>query len=146
MGPEFFAPPFVTRIPRSGKHRNVSEQTTRDNERLVERMRRCAATFQSIERILDGVAGKRTMSQLITVADECALRDPSLLPPDRLARRSRSGLLCWFCENWAAVSPFVMLRFKIPCRGAAPAPSEQKDDELADGKIHPLSVVALLNH
>jgi hypothetical protein len=118
----------------------------RDNFRLVERMRRCAHVFKMIERILDGGSRKRTMLELIVLADECGRMDPLLPPADRLARRSRAGLLCWFCENWALVAPLLHLQFERPMQDVVPAPLAPKAANLASEPMHPLSLGALLNH
>jgi hypothetical protein len=135
----------VTLIPRSGKRRALSHQTTRDNSRLIERMRRCSEMLKLVEPVLKGPYGKRTMSELLSLADGCTRVDPGLPPADRLARRSRPGLLCWFCENWGAVAPSILVLHEMATRRTAPAPAAPKAGDPAREQIHPLSVAALMN-
>jgi hypothetical protein len=108
-------------------------------------MRRCAPTLKIVERMLDAVAGRQTMPELIALAAECVGRDQSLSPPDRLARRSRAGLLCWFCEKWAAIAPSLTVRFEIPV-SEVPAIVARRETDLVGESAHPLSIAALLNH
>jgi hypothetical protein len=139
------AAPSVVRIPRSGKHRKVAGQTTRDNSRMVERMRRCAQIFKPIERTLDRVFAKRTMAELTVLADDCARMMPFMRRMDRLARRSKPGVVCWFCENWVVISPCLIAQFERSIRNRMQQSIQPNPDNLVDQSID-LSIEALMNH
>jgi hypothetical protein len=143
--------PAVVHIQRTGKRRNVTEQTMRDGVRLGERINRNSASMKCVETFLDRVCGKRTMSDLILIADDCTRSNSSVPSADRLARRNRAGLICWFCENWVLISDFLVARYGQPHYLARTTPivevpkSEVVEHDRQIGE-HPLSLMALLNH
>jgi hypothetical protein len=77
--------------------------------------------FALVERTLDRVCQKQRRSDLIELAEKCVLAVGAAPPIDRLARRHRPGLICWFCENWSAVSPFLLQQCGIAIAGDAAA-------------------------
>lgn len=134
---------MIIRIPRTAKRNTISVQTERDEARINERVRRNAAPLRVIEPLLARICGKPTIAGLIGIADHC-LRETGLpIRLDRLARRSRIALLCWFCENWGQISEPLMKQFSInlPRTGDPPDPPAHPASEAS-----PLSITSLLNH
>jgi hypothetical protein len=138
----------LVQVQRNGKRRLVSEQTQRDSIRLNERMKRNAGRIPVIEFWLEHACGRMTMTNLVALADRCVDALDNSIGLDRLSKRSRSALICWFCENWSVIWPAVLqdqnatttFRPGHPVEISHIQPVHQLDD------IHPLSIVALLNH
>jgi hypothetical protein len=120
----------VIRIQRTGKRRSISEQTQRDSARLNERIRHNAALFPLVEMTLDRVFKKQRRSELIDLAEKCAHVNGAVHPIDRIARRHRPGLICWFCENWSAISAYVLQHSGVT--GLGSTPSDPPQAELTD--------------
>jgi hypothetical protein len=108
-----------------------------------------------VELTLDQFCGRRTMIELLAVAQQCVIALNGTVQIDRLARRSRPALMCWFCENWSVVWEQIyhfygghpqpptanLLDFtQLPRVG----PIARTVDEDID--IGPVSLLTLLNH
>jgi hypothetical protein len=118
-------PPVVVRIPRTGKRMTVSEQTQRDSARILERVRRNEQSMRIIEDVLARVVAKRKKRDLLPLAEECVRASCGRLAIDRLARRNRRALICWFCENWGTVSEFLLQpHLGTVAQGATAAPEK----------------------
>jgi hypothetical protein len=141
--------------PGSTKRRHVSEQTQRDNVRLNDRLRRNTARMTTVEQTLSQFGGRRTMMELLCVAHHCVVALNGAVQIDRLARRSRLALMCWFCENWPVVwehvfhfygaqpqIPVVNFLDRTPVPSVEPILSAVNPDV----DIGPLSILNLLNH
>jgi hypothetical protein len=142
----------VVHIQRTGKRRTVTGQTMRDTVRLRERIQRSALLMKSVESFLSRVCGKRTMPDLMATAEECVRINLLIEPPDRVAKRNRAGLICWFCEHWTVVSALLTAHY-CPAQLFRQLPSladanksvvGEADTQIEDA--HPLSLTALLNH
>jgi hypothetical protein len=131
-------------IQRNGKRRLVSEQTQRDSIRLSERIRRNAGRIRVVESCLEQAYGRMSMSNLASLADRCVNACQNSIALDRLAKRSRPALFCWFCENWSVIWPVLLQQQTGPPQSYAPVQHLEQVPQVDD--IHPLSIVALLNH
>jgi hypothetical protein len=92
-------PRFV--IARVGKRTTLSKQAEKDQVLIVERIRRNQGLMDRITRRLEVISTQK--KDLLVVAHHIgqAIR----VPLDRLAKRSRDCLFCWFCENWGTIEP-----------------------------------------
>jgi hypothetical protein len=126
----------VIRITRTAKVRHpVNErQTAREHERLSKRMRFCGPEIDRVEAVLERAFGRLTMALLQTIAANCTALTNGALRPDRLARRHRPAMICFFCENWPIVS-HLMTQNNLTAR--PPDPDV--------GSADPLSIQSLLN-
>jgi hypothetical protein len=73
-----------------------SAQTARDRERIEMRLKRCHRTGPLIA--MRDLQKGRTMNALLREALTIA-KEKGAERPDRIARRYRLGILCWFCDN-----------------------------------------------
>jgi hypothetical protein len=91
-------------IPRFGKRQALSRQAERDQELIVARVRENRGTLDRVTRELEYLCGESPQKKdLLVIARR--LCNKSGLALDRLAKRSKDCLLCWFCENWATLEP-----------------------------------------
>jgi hypothetical protein len=96
------APLFV--VPRFGKRHTLSEQALKDQDLTADRMRQNAAVLGPVCSRLEYLCGPSPQKKdLLVVARELSV--PCHVSLDRLAKRSRDCLLCWFCEHWQAIEP-----------------------------------------
>jgi hypothetical protein len=102
-------PPLIV-IPRVGKRHTLSKQAQKDQGLTTDRMRQNAAYLDVIRTKLEYLCGPSPQKKdLIVVARE--LCGPCKVSLDRLAKRSRDCLLCWFCEHWSAIE----IQFSAMC-------------------------------
>jgi hypothetical protein len=126
----------IIRIPRTAKVRHPMNQrvTQREQERVNKRLRFCASEIVRVEDALQRAFGRVTMSLLQQVAESCTTLTNGFLKPDRLARRHRPAMLCFFCENWLLICQLIT-QHNLMSRMTQP---EAPDPE-------PVSITALLN-
>jgi hypothetical protein len=94
--------PRVIVIQRVGKRMTLSKQAEKDRVLTSERMRRNEACLGFVRKRLQLFSPNLQKKELDVVAQ--AVPGVSL---DRLAKRSRDCLICWFCENWIAIEPHL---------------------------------------
>lgn len=96
----------VIRIPRSGKRRTLSQQTQKDQELTADRIRLNKERIDSIlEKLVQLCGASPQKKDLLVLARE--IQAESLIRLDRLAKRNRDCLICWFCENWRVISIYI---------------------------------------
>jgi hypothetical protein len=130
----------VVHIPASGTHRPIStsKHARREQETLNERIRLCGDDLRKVETAITRIFGRATMSVLGTIADKCQKVTKGAFKPDRLARRHRQGMLCFFTKHWDFVLPVILSGIgKMPLVD----PITRTDDDMES-----LSISALLNH
>lgn len=88
------------------KFRCVSPQNLKDHDDVVQRIQNIGVKMDLVTAIIESKYGGRiTIEPLLSFA---MLMTKKLgLNLDRLAKRNRSALLCWFAENWSAISPYI---------------------------------------
>jgi hypothetical protein len=92
----------VVVIPRFGKRQTLSKQAERDQELIVARVRENRAALHRVTKELEYLCGESPQKKdLLVIARRLGGKLGIVL--DRLAKRSRDCLLCWFCENWTTV-------------------------------------------
>jgi hypothetical protein len=102
-------------IYRSSVSRTMTAQTDRDNAELLARMRRASACYKPMEAFLEGQIGSRlTREKLFSLANRLYAQQIVDDPPDRLCRRKKEALVCWFCEH------LVQVYSRLTPRNAAP--------------------------
>ena len=89
---------------KTRKIRLISEQSVKDHEELQTRMDMNGVKIDLVAAILEHMYGGRfTVEELLCLARKISKKIN--LKIDRLAHRNRSGLLCWFAENWNLIYP-----------------------------------------
>jgi hypothetical protein len=115
---------------------NPTPNTIREHEKLDDRMRRVAPWLPIVSQLLDGCS--RTHLRLW--AGKIRESYPNIVPLDRLCRRQRDALVCWFAACYASRIDILAHRPPAPQpviesdeRTAAIAPQET---ELSNTGIH----------
>jgi hypothetical protein len=120
-------PRFV--IARVGKRTTLSKQAEKDHVLINERVRRNRGLMGPVTRRLEVISTQKKDLLVVALHVGQIIR----VPLDRLAKRSRDCLFCWFCENWGAIEPiFTGLCSLQPragcswnsCAGAVPVKEE----------------------
>jgi hypothetical protein len=94
-------------IARVGKRKTLSKQAEKDQGLISARVRQNTPALTFITRRLEALYGLPLQKKdLLVVARELCGMAPLIL--DRLAKRSRDCLLCWFCENWIVLEPLLV--------------------------------------
>jgi hypothetical protein len=118
---------------RAQKRGSLTKQTEKDHRLSEERAKACGDDFYRTAARLDsefpGPNGKATRDTMLPfVQKEIANRQnsPNALPKlDRLAKRGREALICYFCENGLLIQP-------PPPAAQAPVQLDRLDDLLDD--------------
>jgi hypothetical protein len=93
-------------IARVGKRKALSKQAEKDQILICNRVRQNTPALTLITRRLEALYGPPLQKKhLLVVAQQIA--GVAALSLDRLAKRSRDCLLCWFCENWPVVETLL---------------------------------------
>ena len=87
---------------------------------------------------------KKLTVQLLKPLAKSIINQSKEIYLDRLAKRNRHALLCWFCENWSHVLPFIRSSMQnLDCEEmevpSSPEPHEPRAEDMCD-------VMFLLNH
>jgi hypothetical protein len=86
-----------------------TRQTLRDVAAVKRRVASCGELFDVMKKSLKNV----TKTELLTHA-QFLITQLSLPPCDRMCRRNRDALICWFCENKPDVAVGRQQRVELP--------------------------------
>jgi hypothetical protein len=95
--------PGCTVIPRVGKRQCLSKQTMKDQIDTTARLRRNAPFLPFVRTRLETCYGLSLQKKNLLIVAQTL---PGVVL-DRLAKRSRDCLMCWFCENWSIIEPLL---------------------------------------
>lgn len=106
-------------IKRTGKRGSLTGQTQRDTEKINSRIRMNQHEIPKVEmELLRYFSGRPIISELLTLASELVNGlEGELklnLKIDRLAKRNRDCLLCWFAEHWDLLGPKIATLPPLP--------------------------------
>ncbi|EAX85371.1 hypothetical protein TVAG_151160 [Trichomonas vaginalis G3] len=88
------------------KHRKRTPQCQRDYEKIQRRIKFNGEKVEYVASYIDRYFGSHVTSMmLISIAN--VIIEKHKIKLDRLARRNRSALLCWFTENWDIIHPYL---------------------------------------
>lgn len=139
-----------TRKVKHNKRKTI--QSIRDHEKIVKRMDNAGVKFDFVAAYFEKIIGPRyTVSSMLEIASNLA--NNMHLKIDRLAKRNRSALLCWFAEHWVLLSPHLLLADNGSCPsinhsfndGIGPKKIEEKVSNNVDNSLEFLDVYRLLN-
>ena len=104
-------------IHRTGKRRILSNQAQKDQGLTANRLRQNEGKISSVVNRLEYLLGQSPQKKdlLVLARQLCQLCGLEL---DRLAKRSRDCLICWYCENWAYIEPTITSMSMTPPRVA----------------------------
>ncbi|EAX93545.1 hypothetical protein TVAG_203360 [Trichomonas vaginalis G3] len=96
----------IVKSRRLRKTKLTSEQNRRDHEMILERIKKNGVKMDFVSAYIDKIFGMHvTISPLLEFA--LHISHQFGLKVDRLAKRNRNALLCWFSENWETVFPHL---------------------------------------
>lgn len=93
-------------IKRSNFKRELSKRTIKDHEKIEFRRNLCNDIYEKVKQLLQYISGKWQIGQLRIAAKELASKANVTI--DRLANRYNECLICWFCENWCSIAPYLV--------------------------------------
>ncbi|EAX80190.1 hypothetical protein TVAG_285360 [Trichomonas vaginalis G3] len=84
----------------------VSQQNLKDHDEMLMRIQNNGVKMDLVQAILESqFNGKVTIDTLLIFANLMAKKHGLFL--DRLARRNKTALICWYTENWNTIQPFI---------------------------------------
>ena len=92
---------------QQNKHKRTTSQSVRDYEQMRLRCLMLGKKFEVVQDYLKGLFGSNvTAITLLSRAN--TLEKMTGIQVDRLARRNRQALFCWFTENWEVIQPILL--------------------------------------
>ncbi|EAX96433.1 hypothetical protein TVAG_284030 [Trichomonas vaginalis G3] len=85
-------------------HKRNSTQSQRDNERIEKRKMKNGLKTEYIYAYFNRLIGSHVTFPLLLNFARIFSQDLQI-NIDRLAKRNRSALLCWYAENWDSIKP-----------------------------------------
>lgn len=82
--------------------RKKTIQSIRDNDMIQKRIRSTGNQIQYINDYVDKYFGTHVTSEILMTLARIAIEKFNL-QIDRLAKRNRTALLCWYAENWDSI-------------------------------------------
>jgi hypothetical protein len=111
--------------------------TIREQAQVLQRLQQNAALFdpmrQALAAIITGQKGSFTMAGLLSFAYSL-IQDRGGPRLDRLARRKKPALICWFCEN----HPYLTRQRPAPPPAPPPTPPPAEEPESLFSRAHDL--------
>ena len=99
-------------IQRVGKRTNLSQRALNEQNTINIRIKDLGAKLETVTNELNFIANKRlNFHELRILAD--AVSAKSCIKMDRLTKRHKNALLCWFCENWDSLKSYVISEYNI---------------------------------
>ena len=81
-------------------------QSIRDYEKVQKRMKDNGSKVDQVSTFIDKYFGTHVTIAILTSLAKIVMGRYAL-KLDRLARRNRSALLCWYAENWDVIFPLL---------------------------------------
>ena len=88
------------------KHFRTTANSIRDYERLKVRITKIGIKMDIVTAYLENMFGQHATS-IILLSQAAIIEENLSIEVDRLAKRNRQALLCWFAENWEIILPFL---------------------------------------
>lgn len=138
---------------KSGGYSKKSSQSIRDYERIRHRVNSNLTQIEFISNFLDRYFHTHVTAEILLNLANIFIKKLDL-KIDRLAKRNRSALLCWYAENWDSIYPhlkgynFYMFLNKCESHEDSTFNKEQtttsEPDENTQG-LDPSNILSLLN-
>lgn len=91
-------------IKKAPGSRPASENYEKIWKRIEERIRRCSSSYTFVQKYLFSLPDI-TKGRLLNLAEEIAKR--LNITVDRVAKRTKEPLICWYCENWKFIHTMI---------------------------------------
>ncbi|EAX95133.1 hypothetical protein TVAG_385210 [Trichomonas vaginalis G3] len=106
MEPSLFREIILTR--KTKNYKRYTAQSQRDYECIKKRMMVNGVKTDYVSAYMEKQIGEHvTLVNLLSIAE--VISNQLNLKIDRLAKRNRSALLCWYAENWDKISPLLLV-------------------------------------
>lgn len=127
------------------KHFRTTSKSIRDYERLKKRIKKIGIKMDLVSAYFENIFGGHvtTLFLLNLAAD---LEKKIHVEVDRLARRNRQALLCWFAENWDKVKPIILEEKVQKLLNQSNLITKDITKEAKDTEIDISDLKQLLNH
>ncbi|EAX89728.1 hypothetical protein TVAG_094930 [Trichomonas vaginalis G3] len=139
-------------------HKKKTPQSARDYERIQRRIKVNGDKVDEVSTYIDNYFGTHVTIAILTSLAKIVM-GKHRVKLDRLARRNRAALLCWYAENWDIVSDILKeSNFKSmirPLSGGIQTHSNSSvrmyhasscDTEESDEAVDPMDISVLLNY
>lgn len=119
----------LTIITRPVRKKSIN-QTVQDRKDIAKRVNSCGSMYQEMEKFLLMCFGRLNRCELLQAAFQ-VFREP----PDRLAKRSKEALICFYCEQ--SIKQFAGMPSSLDFSafggiGVTNQPLEQKELRIGD--------------
>lgn len=139
----YYYPPLFPVNPYIPKQKRNTTQSIRDNERTLARLKKNGFKIEYVTAYIDRQFGTHVSSaNLLTFAHE--LCEKLSLKLDRIAKRNKNALICWYAENWHIVQPHLK-DLTLPLKHE----SDNQDEKNTNNNTQendPMEISQLLNH
>ena len=89
-------------IKRVGKRTELSDRAIHEQEQVNNRIKNAGSLFEIVTKELKNIFHKNlNFPELRNIAD-MAIKGTDL-KVDRLSKRNKNAMICWFCENWETI-------------------------------------------
>lgn len=89
-------------IKRVGKRQMLSDRAIQEQEQVNSRIKKAGSLFDFVAKELKNVFHKDlNFTELRNIAST-AVKGTNI-KIDRLSKRNKNAMLCWYCENWDAI-------------------------------------------
>ena len=110
-------PVFV--IQRVGKSTNLSQRAINEQSTINSMIKDAGSKLETETNELNLIAKKRlNFHELRLIADAVSMK--SHIKMDRLTKRHKNALLCWFCEHWESLRSYVISEYNTEKKESAP--------------------------
>lgn len=93
-------------IKRSSSRKELTRRTINDHHKIETRLNSCKNIYEKVKQLLRYIFGKWQIGQFREIAFQISYKINANI--DRLAKRYNDCLICWFCENWKSVAPYLV--------------------------------------
>ena len=120
-------------VRRESAKREPCKQTMIEQEDLNRRIRRNQASIPQISYFMDRFfGGNLRLKEATALASNLAKHIGLKL--DRVAKRHKPAMICWFCENWNCLFPYLLKmkgiklppNFQLPVVQQQPPPKQEE--------------------
>lgn len=138
---------YVNDIISTRKHRKftyVSPQNLKDHDDTLNRIKLNGVKMDLVSAIIERQFGRHvTIETLLMIAQN--LSKEQGIKIDRLAKRNRSALLCWYAENWTHIYPHLN-DLELTTKKKHDQSKDQQNPIPNDKNVDPSDIFQLLNY
>lgn len=132
----------VLKTRKINKHKRTTAQSIRDHEKISQRMNNLGIKLDIVTAYFEQHLGPHvTAMSLLQIA--FAVASKLNIKIDRLAKRNRTALFCWFAEQWNNIFPYLFISSKCKNECTISYDHEVSTRELIESKMQNTSLTHL---